>query len=284
MRHLFPLVVLVVAGWFAVPAQAQTLPDCVWITSVPYTITAPGHYCLKQNISTNLINAIDIQSSNVSLDCRGRSITHTDPNNDAFGVVGGGFGPVHDVTVRACKIVNFATGIAFSPGTERVEILSNDILQPALDGIVLWGSNSRIVGNSILNANDRMGLGHVRNITATAFEPGVRSVGNVITNNVVAGSSGAPAVWGIRVDMAVDVLVSNNQIVDLKPNAGGFAHSISIDASDSARVISNVMMSRSDNVVGVVAGNSLCTRNIAIGLSNDGYVWCTTSVNNSTVP
>lgn len=285
MRQIFALMALASLAWHASPVKAQTTPTCQWITSVPYNITAPGYYCLKQNISTDLIGgAIEIQANDVTLDCKGRSITHTSPTNEATGIGGGGFGPIHDVTVRSCKVVNFSTGIVFSPGAERIEIINNDVLQSALDGIVIWANNSRIVGNNLLNANDRIGLGFVRNITATAFEPGVRSTGNVITNNVIAGSSGAGSIWGIRVDMAVDVTVNNNQIVDLRPNANGFAHSISIDASSSARVISNVMMSREGNVVGVVAGNSLCTRNIAIGLANDGYMWCTTSVNNSTIP
>lgn len=51
------------------PAQAETT---VWtaITAAPFTINAPGIYCLTQDIATNLAsgNAITIDTNNVVLD------------------------------------------------------------------------------------------------------------------------------------------------------------------------------------------------------------------------
>lgn len=285
MRQLLAAVLAV--GFFSVSpmASAQTAPDCHVIASVPFDISAPGNYCLKDNMSTDLIGgAININSSNVTLDCRGRSITHTVATNEATAIGGGGFGPVADVVVRSCKIINFATGIHFSPGSEHIEILNNDILQSAIDGIVLWGSHSRITGNHVVNANDRIGLGFVRNITVTAFEPGIRSTGNVISNNMVTGAHGANGMWGIRVDMTQDVTINNNHITDMKPNEGGFSYAIAADATGSSRIVSNVMMSRIGSNMGIAAGGALCTRNIAVGLVTAGYEWCNRSVNNTIVP
>lgn len=285
MRQLFTAILAV--GSFAVSstAAAQAAPDCTTITSVPYTISAPGSYCLKDNLSMNLIgSAIDINSSNVTLDCRGRSITHTDPANDALGIGGGGTGPVTDVVVRSCRIINFATGINFIPRSDRIEIINNDVVAPSHDGIVLWGNNSRITGNSVIGAVDRLGMGYVRTITLAPFEPGVRSSGNVISNNMITGAKASGSVWGIRVDMAQDVTVNNNHITGLLPNAGGFAVSIAIDSTLPPRVVSNVMMSRDANATGISAGGAICTRNIAIGLVTGGYEWCGRSVNNITVP
>jgi hypothetical protein len=285
MHQLFAAVLAV--GSLAVPsiAAAQTSPDCTTIISLPYTISAPGHYCLKDNLSTNLIGgAINITSSNVTLDCRGRSMTHTDPANDATGIGAGSVHPITDVVVRSCKIINFATGINFIPRSERIEIINNEVVAPSHDGIVLWGNNSRITGNSVVGAFDRMGIGYVRTISLAPFEPGIRSTGNVISNNMITGARANNAVWGIRVDMAQDVTVNNNHITGLLPDTGGFAVSISIDSVLPPRVISNVMMSRDANATGISAGGAICSRNIAIGLVTGGYEWCGRSVNNTTVP
>lgn len=263
-------------------AQTATSPCTQWITSVPVTITMPGYYCLKQNISTAQSGAIGIESSDVTVDCRGRSVSFSDPTNDSFGITGGGFGPVRDVTVRACKLVDFGTGILFGPGSDRIEITGNDIVRPKLDGIVVWGSNSRIIGNSVLSTHNPF-YDYSRNITVTAFEPGVRSTGNVISGNTVAGASGNGTIWGIRVDMSDNVLVSNNNIIDLQPNEGGFAAAIVTDSATS-RILNNVMMSRTGTNYGNMGSAALCSRNLAIGLTHDGFEWCTQSVNNTSQP
>lgn len=289
MRNLTMLAVsLATLAGFAFPASAQTTttatsPCTQWITSVPTTITSPGYYCLKQNISTNLAGgAIGIESGDVTLDCRGRSITHTDPANDAFGITGGGFGPVHDVTVRSCKVVDFGTGILFGVGSDRIEISGNDVVRAKLDGIVLWGSNSRITGNTVLGTHNTF-YDYSRNITVTAFEPGVRSTGNVISGNTVASAHGNGAIWGIRVDMSDNALINNNNVIDLQPNEGGFSAAIVTDSATS-RILNNVMMSRVGNNFGNMGSAALCSRNLAIGLTTDGFEWCTQSVNNTTQP
>ena len=286
MRSLVVVLSLVAFSGISTPAAAQTAttsPCTQWITSVPVTITTPGYYCLKQNISTNLMGgAIGIESSDVTVDCRGRSITHADPANDAFGITGGGFGPVHDVTVRSCKLVDFGTGILFGPGSDRIEIASNDVVRPKLDGIVLWGSHSRIAGNSVLSTHNTF-YDYSRNITVTALEPGVRSTGNVIASNTIAGAFGNGTIWGIRVDMSDDVLINNNQVIDLQPNEGGFAAAIVTDSA-SSRILNNVMMARTGTNYGNMGSAALCSRNLAVGLTVDGFEWCTQSVNNTTQP
>jgi hypothetical protein len=285
MRNLFAAVLSFAAlSGFATPAAAQTTttsPCTQWITSVPYTISQPGYYCLKQNIATSENAAIQIASSDATLDCRGKSLTQERASNDAFAIYTGN-DPVRDVTVRSCKIVNFATGIIFGLRSERIQILSNDIVKAQLDGIVLWGSDSKIAGNSVINTHNPW-YDYSRNITVTAFEPGVPSSGNSITNNVVAGAYGNGTIWGIRADMTESILINNNQIVDLQPNEGGFAAAINSDGT-TAQVIGNVMMSRTGNNYGNLSSSALCTRNIAIGLTTPGFEWCAKSVNNTILP
>lgn len=284
MRSTFSVAILAASMLFSgtVSAQTATSPCTQWITSVPVTITTPGYYCLKQNITTAQTSAIGIESSDVTVDCRGRSISFSDPTNDSFAITGGGFGPVHDVTVKSCKLVDFGTGILFGPGSERIEVTGNDIVRPKLDGIVIWGSNSRIIGNSVLSMHNPF-YDYSRNITVVASQPGVRSTGNVISGNTIAGAHGNGTIWGIRVDMSDDVLISNNNIIDLQPNEGGFAAAIVTDSTTS-RILNNVMMSRNGTNYGNMGSAALCSRNLAIGLTHDGFEWCTQSVNNTSQP
>ena len=263
----------------ALPAQAQATACTQWIETLPADLNAPGHYCLRDSVDTGLVGgAFNINASGVTLDCRGRGVRHVDPGNDAIAISGGGFGPVTDVTVRNCKLLDFATGIVFSPGSERVEIVNNDIVGARYDGITLWGSHSRIVGNRILAGRAATGLDYARNITVTAFQPGVPSTDNVIANNLISGASDNSRIWGIRVDYSNNAVVHGNEIVGLAPNAGGFAVAIQIDGSD-AQVSNNVMTGDDGAQFGISGSPALCTRNIALGMANSGFASCARSVN-----
>lgn len=72
-----------------------------------------------------------------------------------------------------------------------------------------------------------------RNITVSAFEPGVRSTGNVISGNSLAGAHGNGTIWGIRIDMSDDALITNNNVIDLQPKDGGYAAAIVTDSATS---------------------------------------------------
>jgi hypothetical protein len=266
------------------PAQAQGTSCTQWIDTLPVNIDAPGHYCLRNSVDTGLVGgAFNINASGVTLDCRGRSVRHVDAGNDAFGISAGGFGPVTDVTVRNCKLIGFATGIAFSPGSERVDIVNNDIVRARYDGISLWGRDSKIIGNRILEGRAATGLDYARNITVAAFQPGIPSTGNVISNNLVSGSADNGRIWGIRVDFSNGVVVHGNEIVGLRPNAGGFAVAIQVEGSD-AQVSNNAMTGGAGTQFGIAGAPALCTRNIALGMTSAGFASCTRSVNDIEQP
>ena len=60
---------------FAGAASAETV-NCTAITSVPYTITTPGLYCLTSDLSTAMSsgNAITIQANSVVLELNSHKI------------------------------------------------------------------------------------------------------------------------------------------------------------------------------------------------------------------
>src|SRR5215831_18036620 len=66
---------LMVFGCSGAVVWAETT-DCTAITTVPFTITTEGIYCVTQDIETNLAagNAIEIDASNVVLDLNGHKL------------------------------------------------------------------------------------------------------------------------------------------------------------------------------------------------------------------
>lgn len=268
----------------ALSARAQSASCTQWIDTLPADLNAPGHYCLRDNVDTGLAGAaFNINASGVTLDCRGRSVRHLDAGNDAFGISAGGFGPVTDVTVRNCRLIGFATGIVFAPGSERVQILNNDIVRARYDGITLWGRDSRIVGNRILEGRAATGLDYARNITVTAFQPGTPSSGNLIANNLISGGADNSRIWGIRVDLSDGAVVHGNEIVGLEPSPGGFA--IAIQIGGSGAQVSNNAMTGGDGVqFGISGSPALCTRNTAVGMTDAGFASCVRSVNDIEQP
>ena len=68
----FASVFALIALTLIAPAQAETV-NCTAITSLPYTISTQGVYCLTDHLSTAITtgNAITINTNNVVLDLNG---------------------------------------------------------------------------------------------------------------------------------------------------------------------------------------------------------------------
>jgi hypothetical protein len=98
-------------------AQAETV-NCTAIGAIPFTITAPGVYCLKSNKNTNITNgiAITINASNIVLDLNGFTLNGSaaGPGTEAIGI-----GLSHNnvlrqnITVKNGTVQGFSIGIGF---------------------------------------------------------------------------------------------------------------------------------------------------------------------------
>jgi hypothetical protein len=112
MKH--PIAVAALAILSALPAHAAEIT----ITYLPYTITAPGTYVLKSNLSypgpTEFnVAAISIQASEgpVVLDMKGFTITGLQSNlNDTTGIAI--FDAPNPLIIRNGSLVNFQNGIS----------------------------------------------------------------------------------------------------------------------------------------------------------------------------
>src|SRR5687768_1850994 len=104
MKTLLPLLVCLLL--LAAPARAQTVvPGCIEIASVPYTISAPGTYCLTQSFEVDITSGatITINSTQVNLDCREHSLYNVSIalNGSSSAIY---LANRHDVTIRNCRI------------------------------------------------------------------------------------------------------------------------------------------------------------------------------------
>jgi hypothetical protein len=158
-RHM---ALLVLAGLFGLAGKAaadETTFCNVFITSLPFTISAQGHYCFDRNLSfgSTVGNAITINSDFVTLDL----------NNFKLGGGSAGLG-------------TNATGIA-STNHRNITVRNGNIRGFAF-GIHITGtgttSGGHVVENNLLDGNTQVGL-HVDGDSV------------VVRNNIVANTGGS---------------------------------------------------------------------------------------------
>jgi parallel beta-helix repeat protein len=206
---------LATAALAPAPAAAETL-TCNNITSLPATISLPGHYCINQNYNGAYASpAILVNANNVVLDCNDHFI-----NNTAGGVTGVYAVNRQQVTVRNCGLTNFGRGIAFfetSAGASRNHLVTgNRVLRSRLTGIQMAGTANLIENNRV---SDNVGgsAAYTYGILLTSFDG--NGVANVVRNNTVTHF--APALYvhtvGVYLMGVSNGAVLNNTISGLFP-------------------------------------------------------------------
>jgi hypothetical protein len=248
------------------PARAAT-EACTPITSVPWTISAPGVYCLHQDfVAPGHANTIGINAGPVVLDCNGHALRGA---GGAYGIT-----VVHDdVTVRDCVVDNYLVGIYLqsSPGGVGVRILDNTVLNSRYDGIQSRVARVEIAGNRIRGNLgwgtrttgidqlycDYCGFIYIHDNTISDFSPGpgMLSYGiyfrgdNVhVVDNAIASLYGDQGVYGIYSDQARNAVVTGNTITGGTPRAdpldGPMRWGILLSADPAYRAVCR------DNLVG----------------------------------
>jgi hypothetical protein len=108
MKPLFGISILGATLSFLSAASYAQTP----ITSVPYTISAPGRYILANNLTYSAAsgNAITVEASNVSIDLNGYYLYCPTSNNSANGIYENNLA---NLQVRNGIIVGFFWGIQF---------------------------------------------------------------------------------------------------------------------------------------------------------------------------
>jgi len=220
------------AATCSLPTVMAETVNCTPVDTVPYTITAPGVYCLTGDLTGFASNAaITIQADNVTLDLNGYTL-------EGAGGTPTGIGSQDrsNVTLRNGRIVGFGSGVflrAAGPtyagsGGHLIEGL--ELRRTVVFGIVVMGRGNVIRGNRIVDTASAQGSG-------TAF--GIWALGPAarVSDNDVIGTRGAAK--GIYLANAPGSVVEGNRVTDtINPNQGT-ANAIEVLGSNATQVNGN---------------------------------------------
>jgi hypothetical protein len=212
------MVLLFVLVFCSQPAVAETT-HCTQITSVPYTISNPGVYCLVNNVSTTA-NAIFINASNVVVDLNGYSISQTGgAGNTQSGIYATS---QKNVTVRNGTVGGFYVGIELADSgsfTNSSGYVVEDMLvkgSPFI-GIEALGLGSVVRNNEVLKTGGSTFGGS----NSTAFGIYVAGLGAEVNNNLVVNTHGTGTGVGTAIVLNGDQnLAIHNHVVDANTGVG----------------------------------------------------------------
>ena len=250
-RVLGALILVAGLALGAAPAGAETT-ICTVISSLPYTISAQGSYCLDRNLSTNQVTgaAITINVDFVVLDLNG------------FKVGGGGaglgtqtsgvFSQNHkNITVKNGNIRGFFRGVYLhdtsggftSSQGHVVEDIRAD--QNTFAGIVVEGRGNVVRNNQVVDTTGTTVNGSNSDIYGLQVSgPGSRVINNDATETVGVGSGTA---YGIGLASADGAVVENNRIGNSSLATG--ATGIFLGSGDDLLVVGNRMSTLDNGVV-----------------------------------
>ena len=164
---------------------AESFDACTGtITVLPYTISTPGTWCVKQNLATAAVSgaAITVNANDVTIDCNGFKL-----DGSAAGIATANRGVYatarSGVTVRNCALRGFQYGIAVvgaAGGRHLVE--RNRISSSTSVGILLEGDGSLIRDNQVTLTGGSPASPHAYGIYARYITD--------VADNTVSGVSG----------------------------------------------------------------------------------------------
>jgi len=216
---------MALSGLATVTAVRAETVNCTAITNaaIPYTISAPGVYCVTEKITTNLATgaAIIIDANNVVLDLNGFAIGNLGAGA-ATGAVGVYAVDRQNIWLRNGILRGFSLGVALLEGTSV--------------GLTTANSSGHMVSNIIADHCYAVGIA-VQGPYAVVKNSAVYSATG--SNNATGGNTSA-----ISVDDAPGGIVSDNDVLDTDcsnacPAATAQAIGIEIGSSPGSLVSNN---------------------------------------------
>jgi hypothetical protein len=245
------LAVLAVAG----SARADETAYCDgFVTSLPFTITTQGHWCLDHNLSTGITvgAAITIASNFVVLDLNGFKVGGGSAGlgTTAAGVYATGR---QNLVIKNGNIRGFHTGVRIEGSSSKAVFIEDLRLdENTSQGIALIGANHVVRRNAISDTGGNTVGQVVRGIGGIAATDNLQVIDNAILhtfdNSTANGDPDAINVVG----GGTSVLIVGNRIVD---------------ATDD----------------GIAAGGSICKDNIVTGVGGTAIA-CTFEVGATNFP
>jgi hypothetical protein len=263
-------------------SAAESYDSCSgFVDTVPVVITTQGTWCLRHDIATSLnpITAIDIQTSNVTIDCNGFKLGGLSAGPGTTSTAIYAYGTLSNITVRRCNIRGFRFGISIyanDPGTGHV-VEDNRLEQMTAQGIYVIGHGSVVRRNTVINTGGAPGttqataisvLGDaVDNVVDGMF--GEAGVTNFAPTGIYSGGVGGISGFGF--------LVKGNRVRNLVPKGTGEAWGLAL-AGYAQSVRDNILSlptpSNGKGVYCSLGGEDVLRDNIIRNFSQGTYGGC----------
>ena len=195
--------------------KAETI-NCTAITSLPYTITTQGVYCLTSDLSTGMTsgNAIEIATNNVVIDLNGHKLggLAAGPGTYAWGISAQ---QRKNITIRNGTVRGVYKGISlqdpYFPYTTSQGHLIEDIrsdMNTAI-GIEVYGLNNIIRNNQVVNTGGAT-QAYPGTTGIAVYGPGAR----VLNNDVIETKGQSIPAFGIFLQYAPGAVIEGNRVGD----------------------------------------------------------------------
>jgi hypothetical protein len=243
-------------------AAAETT-QCTAITTLPYTINAPGAYCLTVDLSTPIAtgSAITINSNSVTLDLNGRKLAGSaGSGTEANGVLVNGrrFVVVKNGTIRGFMYGVYvqAAGAAFD--TSVGNIVEALILERNHYGAIRVEGIGCVVRNNLLVST---GGTTFFGASANGVAIGAFGSGNSIRDNDITGvvGTGTGIGYGVLVNTSHDTLIEGNRIATA--NTGIYV------GGNNVLVVSNRFTNMPTGILYTSIGNGKYRDNLTAGVT-----------------
>jgi len=173
------------------------------ITSLPYTISAPGAYTLSNNLTANGTDGIDVNASNVSIDLGGFTLADAQKQGAGINVSSG----MSNVSVQNGTITGFYSDVAFFSGSG--DTLTNvQVLNFSPFGVIVEANNSLIQNCTVVGTGNSAagiliyqcgGVG-VRNNQISECNTGIYTVGATSPNALIENYEANCTTSGLSLD------------------------------------------------------------------------------------
>lgn len=214
------LLAIILVALASADVRAETV-NCTAITTLPYTISTPGSYCLTGHLSTSITtgNAITINASDVVFDLNSFALRFVARSDDGAGETeANGIYALNqdDITIRNGMIKGFKHGIfldlvlsvnGFSASSRGHVIEDIRAHRNILVGIAVKGTGGVLRNNHVLGTGINSGQAYVHGITVNG--PSNR----LINNDVINTGEGQGPPGGVAIQLEGDnCVVEGNRV------------------------------------------------------------------------
>ena len=280
-------VVLASSTAHAAPDAAEpTASTCTaYIDALPYTIDAPGTYCLRRDqVSAYYGQAILVMSSDVTVDCRNRRISLA-PGQYAGGTTGVGLDMgLGNVKVQNCQLSGFDIGVWMPFNGANNAVRNNRIDRFTSSGIQAGGDNFEAANNRITYGGGMYNGSTGISLSGDMAVGGAN--GQALTNNLIAGLYG-PTAAGIMAIGSNGLRVINNHVMGVRGNANGPASGMTFNLTPDLQLINNSISAMSQDQVFTPMQSqtppALCRGNTIYNSIQMPFYGCLRTFDNTTV-